>query len=100
MGLLAYWKQGLGFIVVVATFFSGWHVRGLQEEANNAAEISMEVSRAELKIIDNQKIDTDYNKEVYNITSKADNQKIEGLSEKVNSCVIPVEWVRYINTDN
>lgn len=99
MGLL-YWKQILGFLVFISTFLSGWYVRDLQEDSHNAKKLTSEMSIFQSKISDNQKIDTDYNNHLQDIVSKVNNQKIEDISEKINSCVIPTQWVRYLNTDN
>lgn len=98
MGLLAYWKQGLELFVVVAIFFAGWHVRGLHDEADAAKQVQAGIVDANKKLVDNNKVDINYNRDV-TIIDVADNKyKIEDSNEKNAHCAIPSEWVRTLHS--
>ncbi len=84
--------------LLIAMFFAGYYLKGIQMHANDDKIARDEITLTTKELADNNKIDTDYNKQIVIIDTAADNSRIEVSHEEDASCVIPSKWVRSLRT--
>ena len=95
-----YWEE-LGFgVIIIGAFFCGYHYRTLVDLAKEEKQSRVDIIAATTKLLDDQKIDNNYNKQINIIDTAADNQKIEVTHEKNDNCLIPAEWLRIIKASS
>lgn len=96
--LASRWKVISAFVIVTIIFLSGYYFRSLQDEVKIKKQLDSEISKANDKLLYNNKIDMIYNKTIDTIN--IDNEKY-GLAEISNEknahCTIPTEWVHSLN---
>ncbi len=93
---LGYFKVAL----LVVVFMAGYYLRGIQVKASDDKLAHAEIKATADKMLSDNRIDADYNKQLMIIDTVADNSKIGASHEKDASCVIPAAWVRQLHSES
>lgn len=98
VALGAYWKEITTVVIAIGIFYSGYHLRDIQEVSKIKDQLELQLSDTNNKILDNSKIDFSYNKIINDINDISETYRIEKSNEKNSACTIPVEWVHKLNS--
>ncbi len=83
--------------LLIAMFFAGYYLKGIQTRAGDDKAAHDEITLTTKELTSNNKIDTDYNKQIVIIDTAADNSRIEVSHEEDASCNIPLGWMRALS---
>ena len=92
--MLTYWKPIVITLFVISVFLAGWHYEALRISAKELKQTQLDITVANKKIADNNKIDAAYDRTVVAI----ENSKQEIPDEKNSNCPLPTQWLRILRT--